>query len=88
MFVTSGGRAVTAVRQLGSRRFIQCRRTAGLPISLTLGLRWAIGVRFQIQDQFWIPQPKLHRAKYILDFFIKPQNGFFAFLLAFLSNVF
>ena len=30
-------------------------------------------VRFQIRDQFWIPQPKLHRSKYLI-FFVKPQN--------------
>jgi len=35
---------------------------------------FAVEVRFQIWDQFWIPQPKLHGAKYLM-FFVKHQNG-------------
>ena len=34
---------------------------------------FAVEVRFQVRDQFWIPQPKLHGAKYLI-FFVKPQN--------------
>ena len=34
---------------------------------------FAVVVRFQIRDQFWVPQPKLHRAC-ILDFFEKSKN--------------
>ena len=33
---------------------------------------FAVKLWFQIRDQFWIPHPKLHGAKY---FFVKPQNG-------------
>ena len=35
-------------------------------------------VQFQVLDHFWIPQPKLHGAMYLI-FFVKPQNGDFAF---------
>ena len=27
---------------------------------------FAVEVRFQIRDQFWIPKPKLHEAKYLI----------------------
>ena len=29
---------------------------------------FAVEVRFQIRDLFWIPQPKLHGAKYLIFF--------------------
>ena len=47
---------------------------------------FAVEVGFQIRDQIWIPQPRLHGAKY----FVKPQNGLFAFFcyVEFLSSVF
>ena len=56
-----------------------------LQIILTIQLDWlaiadwayagifAVAVRFQNQDQFWIPRQKLHWAC-ILDFFEKSQN--------------
>ena len=57
-----------------------------LHIGILLG-RCRNKVRFQIQDQFWIPQPRLHEACY-LSFFVKPKNGLIwpvvAFLLVFL----
>ena len=34
---------------------------------------FAVEVQFQIRDQFWIPQPKLHQAC-ILDFFEKSKH--------------
>ena len=34
----------------------------------------AFQIRFQIRGQFWIPQPKLHGACYLI-FLVKPQNG-------------
>ena len=37
-------------------------------------ITFAVEVQFQIRDQFWIPQPKLHRQKYLI-FFVKSQNG-------------
>ena len=49
---------------------------------------FAVEVQFQIRDQFWIPQPKLHGTAYILDFFAKPQNGHFAFFASVFSGVF
>ena len=45
--------------------------TAGYPMSYKLGPRYL--VRFQIWDQFWIPQPKIHGTS-ILDFFEKSKN--------------
>ena len=27
---------------------------------------FAVDIRFQIRDQFWIPQPKLHWVKYLI----------------------
>ena len=36
-------------------------------------ITFAVGVRFQIWDQFWITQPKLHGAWYLI-FVVKPQN--------------
>ena len=49
---------------------------------------FAVEVRFQIRDQFWIPQPKLHGACY-LRFFNKTstRTGFLRFLLVFLLNL-
>ena len=62
--------------------------TAGLPISYTFDYvkTFAVGVRFQIRDKFWNPQPKLHRAIY-LEFFVKHQN-MLVWLVAALCGVF
>ena len=45
---------------------------------------FAVAVRFQNQDQFWIPQPKLHGAC-ILGFFKKSQNEVVWSFLVFLA---
>ena len=52
--------------------------TAGLPMSYKLGPCWDDVITwadFKPETIFKIPQPKLHGAMYILDFFVKPKNG-------------
>ena len=44
-----------------------------LRVGTSLGRRHNL-VRFQILDHFWIPQPKLHGAMYLI-FFVKSQDG-------------
>ena len=39
-------------------------------------ITFAVEVRFQIQNQFWIPQPKLHKACY-LTFCKTPKHAHF-----------
>ena len=47
-----------------------------LQVATSLGRRHKL-VGFQIWDQFWIPQPKLHGTMYLI-FFVKHKNGFSA----------
>ena len=54
------------------------RGTAGLPISCTLGRYWDVVITrsdFKSETIFLIPQPKLHGARYVLDFLVKPKNA-------------
>ena len=58
-----------------------------LQVRTSLGQRINL-VRFQFWDHFWIPQPKLHGAMYLI-LFVKPKNVlvwplFSSFLLVFL----
>ena len=41
--------------------WIACQLEVGTPI-----MTFAVEVQFQIQDQFWIPQPKLHICMYLI----------------------
>ena len=50
-------------------RWIACQLEVG-----TLIITFTVEAQFQIRDQFWIPQPKLHGAMYLF-FFAKPENG-------------
>ena len=57
-----------------------------LQVGTSLGRRHNL-VEFQIWGHFWIPQPKLHGAMYLI-FFVKPKNGDFAFFVSvFLTSV-
>ena len=47
---------------------------------------FAAEVRFQIRDQFWIPQPKLHGACYLI-FLQNLKTFFLCFLLVFLRSI-
>ena len=46
---------------------IACQLEVGTPI-----ITFAVEVRCQIGDQFWISQPKLNRS---MDFFVKPKES-------------
>ena len=42
---------------------------------------FAVEVRFQIRDQFWVLQLKIHWTKYLI-FLAKPQNGLVTLVFA------
>ena len=59
------------------------QHTAGLPGNYKLrhGHTFSAEVRFQIRDQFWIPQPKLHWGCYLI-FFENLKTEFLRFFVS------
>ena len=59
------------IHQKWSKR--QKQHYSWIACQLEVGTSFYNRVRLQFRDYFWIPEPKLHGAKYL--FFVKPKNG-------------